>query len=72
MAKAATTAGRRSVGGRSIRVVIPEDLEARVEAEAKRRGLALSAAVRTLLMERVSKAEIDAEFDNALRANLDH
>jgi len=97
-----SAASRRTTGGRAIRVVIPEDLEAKVEAEARRRGLALSAAVRTLLLERVtelddfermsraeewqraeawstwqrieggeinevSKAEIDAEFDESLK-----
>lgn len=65
MAKSTTTASRRNVGGRTIRFVIPEDLEARVEVEAKRRGLALGVAVRTLLMERVT--ELD-DFERMSRA----
>lgn len=65
MAKTMSTSGGRRAGGRAIRVVIPEEFEAKVEAEARRRGLALSAAVRTLLIERVT--EID-DFDKMSRA----
>lgn len=65
MSKSATSTARRSAGGRAIRVVIPQELETRVEAEAKRRGLALSTAVRTLLLERVD--ELD-DFERLTRA----
>ena len=65
MSKAAASTGRRSAGGRAIRVVIPQDLEEKVEAEAKRRGLALSTAVRMLLLERVE--ELD-DFERLTRA----
>jgi|GEM_PF-6201062 hypothetical protein len=57
MSKAAASMGRRSAGGRAIRVVIPEDLEAKVEAEARRRGLTLGTVVRMLLLERVEELD---------------
>ena len=58
---AKTTAARKSAEERAILIVIPVELEAKVEAEAKRRGLALDSVVRELLHERV--AELDA-IDN--------
>ncbi len=54
---AKTTTIRKPAGERAIRVVIPVELEEKVEAEAQRRGLTLDTAVRVLLHERV--AELD-------------
>ena len=56
-----TTAARKTDEERAIRVVIPVELEEKVEAEAKRRGLGLDIAVRELLHERV--AELDSVDD---------
>lgn len=58
---AKTTAVPKAAGERAIRVVIPVELEEKVEAEAKRRGLALDTAVCELLHERV--AELDTNDD---------
>jgi hypothetical protein len=103
MAKS-TAAAKQTRGDDSgpVSVVLPKDLKARLLAEAKKRGLKLSPAVRVLLHERVkelddaeqlsraeewqraqawatwdkikagdvaevSKADLDAEFDQALR-----
>ncbi|HRI66875.1 MAG TPA: hypothetical protein PK156_21660 [Polyangium sp.] len=65
MRKISATTTRRTAAGRAIRIVMPEDLEVKVEAEARRRGLALGAAVRTLLMERVSELDDFARMSRA-------
>ena len=102
MAKGTAAARQARGDSGSVSVVLPEDLKARVLAEAKKRGLKLSPAVRALLHERVqelddaeklsraeewqraqawatweklkagdvaevSKEELDADFDEALR-----
>jgi hypothetical protein len=55
-----TSVTRKRGEGRAIRVIISEDLEEKVAAEARRRGLELNLAVQVLLRERVN--EID-DFD---------
>ena len=61
MAKSTAAAKQaRSDEGGPVSVVLPRDLKARVLTEAKKRGLKLSPAVRTLLQERVRELD-DAE-----------
>lgn len=66
MAKGTATAKRAGGGGSGpLSVVLPDDLRARVLAEAKKRGLKLSPAVRVLLHERVQELEDTEQLSRA-------
>ena len=65
MAKGIATARNARGGSGPVSVVLPADLRARVLAEAKKRGMKLSPALRMLVHERVQELEDDEQLSRA-------
>jgi hypothetical protein len=66
MAKGTGSAARsQKVDRGPVSVVLPPELRARVQAEARKRGLKLSPAVRALLIERVKELDDAAQLSRA-------